>query len=173
MLSRSPILHTQRLTLSTLRPECADQAMDILFHERTGKTYMLPEYSSREATRVTFEHLMRLSLREDRFLYGIYLCDLLIGWIHETEVSGDRMEIGYAIHPDHQNQGYATEALRCVIQELFRMGFRHVRAGCFQENPASARVMVKCGMTPTGESEVIAYRGSSHVCVFYEISFVP
>ena len=91
----------------------------------------------------------------------------------EGRPSGDRMEIGYAIHPDHQNQGYATEALRCVIQELFRMGFRHVRAGCFQENPASARVMVKCGMTLTGESEVIAYRGSSHVCVFYEISFVP
>ena len=40
--------------------------------------------------------------------------------------------------------GYATEAVRAVLEELRDMGFRRVTAGYFEGNEASHRVMEKC-----------------------------
>lgn len=169
MPPKSSCLHTNRLILKAIGPEDADQVMDILFHPSVGKTYMLPHVSCREETRPVFERIMQLSCREDRFVYGIYLQDSLIGWINETEVKWPEIEVGYVIHPSCQNQGYATEALQCAIAELFRIGFTRVRAGFFSENLPSRRVMEKSGMHPTGETVEIPYRGELHTCVLYEI----
>ncbi len=143
--------------------------MDILFHPDVGQTYMLPDFSEREKTRTLFERIMHLSLQNDRFVYGIYFQGILIGWINETEVSWPVVEVGYVIHPSFQNHGYATEALKCAIGELFRMGCTCVRAGYFSENPASGRVMEKSGMHRTGKTEEITYREKVHVCILCEI----
>lgn len=56
-------------------------------------------------------------------------------------------EIGYILHPDHQGQGFATEA--CV--ELLRLGFdeaglHRIIARCDARNHASLRVMERLGM---------------------------
>ena len=51
------------------------------------------------------------------------------------------------------------------------MGFRRVRAGYFEGNDASRRVMEKCNMQPieaTGEEE---YRGEVHRCLYSEVRF--
>ena len=40
----------------------------------------------------------------------------------------------------------------------------------FEENPASCRVMAKSGMHLIEETEVIAYRGKDHRCIYYEIN---
>lgn len=55
--------------------------------------------------------------------------------------------IGYALHPDQQGRGYATE----VAHELLTVGFgllglRRIRAAAFTENVASNRVLAKVGM---------------------------
>ena len=75
-------------------------------------------------------------------------------------------EIGYGILEEYRGQGYASEALEAAIEELFRMGFEFVKAGYFAENPASRRVMEKCGMHPLPEEAVIPYRGIDHRCLF-------
>ena len=79
------------------------------------------------------------------------------------------MEIGYFVDPAHWNQGYATEAFAAAIRELFRMGYRAVTAGYFEENPASRRVMEKCGLKPLDRESVIAYRGTDHRCLYMGI----
>ena len=104
-----------------------------------------------------------------RFVYGVALNGRLVGFLNETVKDEAVIELGYVIHPDWQNRGYMTEALAAAIGTLFQMGYRAVRAAFFQGNMASRRVMEKCGMTPTGETEEIEYRGEKRICVYYEI----
>ena len=55
-------------------------------------------------------------------------------------------EIGYVLMFEHWGHGIMTEAVNAVISELFRNGFDKVGAYHNIDNPASGRVMEKCGM---------------------------
>ena len=55
-----------------------------------------------------------------------------------------------------------------MIKELLKMGFRKVKAGYFEENEASRRVMEKCGMKQLSYTDEIEYRGITHKCLYYE-----
>lgn len=166
---RSEFLHTAHLVLSPFSPDDAERAMDMLTDQAIGRTYMLPEFPCREASRPLFERLFRLSQNRDRFIYSIRLQDELIGWINETENTFPVIEVGYVVHPSFQNQGYATEALQAAIHELFGMGYTRIRAGFFAGNTPSQRVMEKSGMQPTGETVEIPYRNALHTCILFEI----
>ena len=61
-------------------------------------------------------------------------------------------ETGYWIARPYWNQGICTEALRLVIDYCFRVkGFHTLWSDFFVDNPASGRVMEKCGFRSTGE----------------------
>jgi ribosomal-protein-alanine N-acetyltransferase len=52
---------------------------------------------------------------------------------------------------DYWNKGLMTETLRCVLEYLFnQVGMNRVEAIYEPENPASGRVMQKCGMQYEG-----------------------
>jgi predicted acetyltransferase len=53
--------------------------------------------------------------------------------------------IGYGIRPDERNRGYCTEMLRRALEVCRRRGILRVRITCDWSNPASARVIEKCG----------------------------
>ena len=89
--------------------------------------------------------------------------------MNDCEIKDDAIEIGYVITPAHQGKGFATEAVEACIEELFRMGFAHIRAGFFECNVASCRVMEKCGMHRIELEEDIEYKGVLHHCFYYEI----
>ncbi|MBR4235616.1 MAG: GNAT family N-acetyltransferase [Clostridia bacterium] len=55
-------------------------------------------------------------------------------------------EIGYVLAHDYWGRGIMTEAVKAVIGELFANGFEVVGACHAVGNPASGRVMEKCGM---------------------------
>jgi ribosomal-protein-alanine N-acetyltransferase len=56
-------------------------------------------------------------------------------------------EIGYCYGSKYWGKGYASEALRAVIEFLINdVGFRLIEAKHISENPASGRVMEKAGM---------------------------
>jgi RimJ/RimL family protein N-acetyltransferase len=58
-----------------------------------------------------------------------------------------RAEAGYWVAVDEWGKGVATEALARVIAFAFDdMGLHRVEAHHFVENPASGRVMARCGM---------------------------
>jgi RimJ/RimL family protein N-acetyltransferase len=60
-------------------------------------------------------------------------------------------ELGYWLGVDHWGQGYATEALHAVIDYAFTdMGHEALQAGARVTNPASRRVLEKCGFQWTG-----------------------
>ena len=61
------------------------------------------------------------------------------------------VEVGYSLARSCWNQGLMTEALEAVLQECFTtMHMNRVEAQHFTANPASGRVMAKCGMTHEG-----------------------
>ena len=64
---------------------------------------------------------------------------------------------------------YGTEALRIAIGYCFDHGFREVMTGAFEENLASIRIMMKNGMQKLDRQDWIAYRGKTHMCVYYSI----
>jgi RimJ/RimL family protein N-acetyltransferase len=65
---------------------------------------------------------------------------------------GGVVEIAYAVDPEYQGRGYATEAARALVNFAFRSGqVRLVRAHTRAENNASTRVLAKCGFERVGE----------------------
>lgn len=60
------------------------------------------------------------------------------------EASGGH--IGYGIRPAYQGKGHATEMLRqCLVWARENLKVERVLLSCRADNPASARVMEKCG----------------------------
>jgi RimJ/RimL family protein N-acetyltransferase len=72
---------------------------------------------------------------------------------------GDDIKLGYWIAPSHWGQGYATEAVRSVLQLAAVLGHQRIVAGHFTDNPASGRVLVKAGFQRTGELAIRFSRG--------------
>ena len=90
--------------------------------------------------------------------------------MNDVEVKGKQIEMGYVYLPAYYNCGYATEAFRGAIAYLHDHGVDTVLAGAFEENPASLRVMQKCGMTKQDYTDEIEYRGVNHTCIYYAIT---
>ena len=60
--------------------------------------------------------------------------------------------IGYWVGRPYWNQGICTEALQAMIDYCFnKKGFQTLWCDFFVDNPASGRVMEKCGFRDTGE----------------------
>ncbi|MCM3088606.1 GNAT family N-acetyltransferase [Bhargavaea ginsengi] len=89
--------------------------------------------------------------RETGHIYGA------VGLSHQqTHKHG---EIGYWIGEEYWGQGYATEAVKAVLDFAFREKDIHrVYARFFASNPASGKVMEKCGMTYEGTQKDHIYK---------------
>lgn len=62
------------------------------------------------------------------------------------------VEIAYGVDPEHQGQGYATEAARAMVDYAFGSGLvRVIRAHTRLEGEASMRVLTKCGFRRVGQ----------------------
>lgn len=166
---RNKELHTDRLVLKSLTEESKADMMILLDNKEIKKTYMLPDFKNEEEKEIFFYRLKAISENLDRFVYGIYLKNKVIGFLNEVSKDNNTIELGYIIDPAFWNKGYATEAMGASIKELFRIGYNHVKAAHFEGNIASARVMQKCGMTLSGETEDLEYRKEIKHCIYYQI----
>ena len=58
------------------------------------------------------------------------------------------VELGFALIPSARGCGYLTEAARAVIAEAMKVvDGATIRAHCDIDNPKSAAVLLRCGMT--------------------------
>ena len=90
---------------------------------------------------------------------GVNFCDDAIALAH----------IGYAIGRGFWNRGYTSEALAAVIEYLFsEVGMNRIESQHDPDNPASGRVMQKCGMTYEGTHRQadISNRGIVDACMY-------
>jgi RimJ/RimL family protein N-acetyltransferase len=77
----------------------------------------------------------------------------LVGDCGASVALGDprQVEIGFTIAPEHQGNGYATEAVRRLVDYWFRDRGKHrVTASCDARNIASARVLRRAGFRQEG-----------------------
>jgi ribosomal-protein-alanine N-acetyltransferase len=88
------------------------------------------------------------------YIWGIQLQrGQLIGTISIHSISDPflRGEVGYALAKPFWGKGYVTEALQAILDHAFGVvGFNRIEAHHAIQNPASGRVMEKCGMQKEG-----------------------
>ena len=71
------------------------------------------------------------------------------------------VEIGYGINAEYQGRGYATEAVKAVVDwSMNQAGVLRVEAETEPYNKASQRVLAKCGFVPNG---IIGEEGPRYV----------
>jgi RimJ/RimL family protein N-acetyltransferase len=75
----------------------------------------------------------------------------LIGACGFNQVDRHRPEIGYWLGVKHWGKGYATEAARAMIDHVFTdLDCEAIQSSARVTNPASRRVLEKCGFQWTG-----------------------
>lgn len=68
-------------------------------------------------------------------------------------VREDEPIAGYWVAKPYWNKGYCTEALQLMLDHIRKTtDIPSLLSGHFTDNPASGRVMEKCGFVPTGET---------------------
>lgn len=98
------------------------------------------------------ETLFAITLLKDggARLIGDIMVRIGDGWSQREvrdQAAGVEAELGWALAPEFTGHGYATEAVRAVIDVCFgRLGLRRVHAGCFATNEPSWRLMERLGM---------------------------
>ncbi|CAM4479204.1 GNAT family N-acetyltransferase [Paenibacillus phoenicis] len=158
-----PVLESERLVLRRLLPEDAEAMFRCMsdpavraFTELNPGKLLFPGRLYRY-----FEESYRV-LRDLHFAVirkaegdWIGLCSL-----QHWDVEGQTARLGYLISPAHWNQGYATEAAASVLDFAFEtLGLGCVEARCSPDNPASERVLRKCGLREAGRLSPAGRRG--------------
>jgi len=146
---RSPVLKTRRLVLRAPVPGDA-RALAALMNDRriAENTARVPHpYTLKDA-----ETFIDSVTGGSELSFLVTLSDgRVIGGCGIATLRADGPEIGYAIGVAHWGHGYATEAARAVIDHAFRdIGLNELLAGARVSNPASRRVLEKCGFQWTG-----------------------
>lgn len=107
---------------------------------------------SREIIRQYFsnDHTWAVELKETCEIIGC------IGYLLPEEsnigIGENDAEVGYWVAKPYWNQGLCTEALLLLVDYCFKeKGFQNIWGDFFEDNPASGRVMIKCGFCETGD----------------------
>ena len=160
---------SKRLVLRPFVEDDKKAVIAMLTNGEIKKTYMIPDLPTEEEQNAMFARFLKISRSGERFFLAITLGGKPVGWINEVARDGDSIELGYVVDPEYKGNGFATEALTASIGKMFEKGYKKVIAGAFEENAASKRVMEKSGMTRTGGTETIEYRGTQRNCIMYAI----
>jgi len=159
-------LTTARLRLRRLSTDDTDSMFDNWASDpEVTKFLTWPAYTDRAALREYLSDGMDRYADASQYHWGIELVDdrTLIGTIGVTggDDSVEMKEVGYCIGQQWWGLGYTAEALMAVIEYLFeQVGVNRIEAIHDPRNPASGRVMAKCGMRYEG---VLRQRGRSNL----------
>lgn len=79
----------------------------------------------------------------------------LMGVIGLERMDRNQVEVDYWVAPPFWNTGVASDAVRALV-EANPTGSETMFASVFQDNPASARVLVNCGFEYIGDAEAFS-----------------
>ncbi len=152
-----PTLRTERMLLRPLSFRDADACHEIWRHQTVADGVLsIPHPLTPEQTRERLQRILTDAPRRTGCVWAIILrgADQLIGDCGlEPDDRHLRGELGYCLHPDHWNKGYATEALAEIIRWSFEdrdPALQRLSADHYPENPASGRVLEKLGFQREG-----------------------
>jgi RimJ/RimL family protein N-acetyltransferase len=143
-----PVLKTERLTLRA--PRHGDvEALAVLANDRR-----IAEYTARIphpfGVADAEQFIETVNKRDGEICFVVTFDDALIGACG-IDPREDGSEIGYWLGAPYWGQGFATETVRAVIDHAFgELDYAMLNAGARVSNPASRRVLEKCGFQWTG-----------------------
>jgi RimJ/RimL family protein N-acetyltransferase len=144
----TPVLETERLVLRAPRFEDAKRVATLVNDRRVAENAArIPyPYSVADAR----EWIGAINSQSDSGTYLITIGGEVIGACG-LEMRDSAPEIGYWLGVPFWGNGYATEAVRALIDHAFEeRGHDALQAGARISNPASRRVLEKCGFQWTG-----------------------
>lgn len=153
--ARLPVLETERLTLRKMRLSDAADVYAYARDQEVARHVLWEAHQSIWDTRAYIRFLLWQYHNGHPGSWGIVLKETgkVVGTIGYMSYSPDNatVEVGYSLAREHWGKGLMTEALTAVIDETFRtLNIHRIEAMHFTDNPASGRVMAKCGMTHEG-----------------------
>lgn len=145
-------IRTERLLLRLHRSDDLDALLAYYSDPGVARYIPFEPWSREQAEEYLAKRLKRTGIDGPGSALGLVV-------EHDGEVVGDvvlwpaddtleRGEMGWALHPAATGQGFATEAVRALVDVAFRVyGMRRVIAQLDGRNTASARVCERVGMT--------------------------
>jgi RimJ/RimL family protein N-acetyltransferase len=145
-----PVLETERLILRAPRLEDAKAIATLANDRRIAENTARIPHPYRVADAEAFIAGVNVPGGEVVFLITD-LDDTLLGACGVSTLDGQGPELGYWLGVPFWGQGYATEAVRAVIDYAFtELEHEFLNAGARVTNPDSRRVLEKCGFQWTG-----------------------
>lgn len=96
----------------------------------------------------------KLKKETNTYVFGIFYKDALVGvsGLHEQkDIYKHSTELGYFLSESYWGKGIATIVVRRIVQFGFEnLNLQRIFATVFESNPASCRVLEKCGFTLEG-----------------------
>lgn len=148
-------METERIVLRPWRDDDASSLFKYASDPEVGPRAGWPPHKSveesREIIRTLFhsDHIWAIELKETGEAIGC------IGYYlygeSNIDIGVNDAEAGYWVARPYWNLGIGTEALQLMVDYCFRVkGFQTLWCDYFPDNPASGRVMEKCGFRDTG-----------------------
>jgi RimJ/RimL family protein N-acetyltransferase len=144
-----PVLETKRLALRAARLEDAKAVAALANDRRIAENTARIPYPYKLADA---EQFIAGASKKGEAAYLVTLRDgTIVGACGLMFREDDAPEIGYWLGVPYWNKGYATEALHALIDYAFTdLSHEALQAGARVTNPASRRVLEKCGFQWTG-----------------------
>jgi RimJ/RimL family protein N-acetyltransferase len=152
-------LRTPRLTLRAGTAGDADATWAYRRLDSVGE-WLTEIPTDVERYRTTFSEPARLAatviVEQDGRVVGDFMLRIEDAWA-QAEVAdrarGCQAEIGWVLDPAHGGHGYATEAVRALLDHCFsELHLHRVVATCFAANDSSRRLMERVGMRCEGHA---------------------
>jgi RimJ/RimL family protein N-acetyltransferase len=143
------VLATKRLILRAPQPEDAAAVAALINDRRIAENLARVPHPYTLADAKAF--IAAAPAREETSFLVTLHDGALIGGCGIGRLRSDGPEIGYWYGVRYWGRGYATEAARALLDHAFgELGYDLLHAGARVTNPASRRVLEKCGYEWTG-----------------------
>lgn len=142
-------IETERLIIKFDEEKDLEKLWKYLFNDKNAVEKC--DWVDFETKEHAFECIMKSinNVSSNLYFWTIWLKDdnIPIGGIsiHHQDDINRTCQIGYSIHPNYWNKGYATEALSAITNFMINeVGYNKVIAICSTSNISSKKVIVKC-----------------------------
>ncbi len=155
LVRRMPTLETQHLVLRKLIPQDAQDMYEYCSDSDTPKYLTWEPHESLKYTKEYIRYVIKKYKTGEYLDWGITLKanGKLIGTCGFTliETEHSKGEIGYVLNASYRNQGYATEAVKRLLEySFFELELNRIEARVMEHNDSSVALLKKCGFEYEG-----------------------
>lgn len=158
-------LETERLILRPIKNSDRESIVENINDINVSKWLLVVPYPYTEKDAMDWIKISKSKWRtkeKKEYNFGIELKDIgkIIGGIGINKIDNrqGKASVGYWLGKKHHRKGYASEALREILNFAFNeIGLRRIEAGVFEGNPSSGKLLEKFGSKQEGMKR-LAYK---------------